>query len=214
MIRVKLSDDGLWVCHAHLGQHNHSFVAVRQRYLLRSAKFLNKDIFAAVADLMGNGIRPADAIRVISNEVGGLESLGLTKRMFYNYLSAERASELDIGDASLLLDTFKRRASEDVDFFYEVLVDSENRLSSFIWIDEVMKADYTTFGDVVVFDTTFRTNRYNMFCAPFIGLNNHKQNVVFAVAFLVGQKREHFVWCFKCFKRGMGGKLPQTIMID
>ncbi len=51
--------------------------------------------------------------------------------MFYNYLSAEHASELNIGDASLLLDTFKCRASEDVDFFYEVLVDSENRLSSF-----------------------------------------------------------------------------------
>jgi len=46
-----------------------------------------------------------------------------------------------------------------------------------------MLEDYTLFGDLVVFDTTYRTNKYDMICAPFIGVNNYAMNVMFGCSF-------------------------------
>ncbi|XP_021747450.1 protein FAR1-RELATED SEQUENCE 5-like [Chenopodium quinoa] len=40
--------------------------------------------------------------------------------------------------------------------------------------------DYHYFGDLLVFDTTYRTNKYGMICAPFVGMNHHGNNVMFA----------------------------------
>ncbi|CAL9014986.1 unnamed protein product [Prunus brigantina] len=43
-------------------------------------------------------------------------------------------------------------------FFYTVQVDQENRMTNFFRRDERSRIDYDCFGDVVVFDTTYRTN--------------------------------------------------------
>lgn len=33
--------------------------------------------------------------------------------------------------------------------------------------------DYGLFGDTMCFDTSFKTNNYNMVCATIVGINNH-----------------------------------------
>ena len=45
-----------------------------------------------------------------------------------------------------------------------------------------MWMDYYNFGDVVCFDTTYRTNRDYMSFAPIIGLNNHKETIFLGAA--------------------------------
>jgi hypothetical protein len=39
--------------------------------------------------------------------------------------------------------------------------------------------DYKYFGDVVSFDTTFQTNKFEMTFAPLLGTNQHKQTIIF-----------------------------------
>ncbi|KAL8456582.1 hypothetical protein ACS0TY_033879 [Phlomoides rotata] len=53
-----------------------------------------------------------------------------------------------------------------------------------------MKEDFELYGDVLIFDTTYRTNKYNLICAPFIRLNNHSKCVLFGFAFISDEKRE------------------------
>ena len=69
------------------------------------------------------------------------------------------------------------------------------------------------YGDVVTFDTTYRTNRYSMPLAMFIGFNNQLQNVVFAQALIRDEREDTFKWVFEQFKECMGGKDPITIFI-
>ena len=40
------------------------------------------------------------------------------------------------------------------------------------------------FGDVVIFDTTYNTNRYGMIFAPLTGVNHHGQTIIFGCGFL------------------------------
>ncbi|KAG8381818.1 hypothetical protein BUALT_Bualt05G0012400 [Buddleja alternifolia] len=74
--------------------------------------------------------------------------------------------------------------------------------------------DYEYFGDVVSVDTTYRTNRYNLICAPFVGINHHKQNVMFGLAFMSDETENSFEWLFSTFLDSMNGKQPETIFTD
>jgi hypothetical protein len=47
-------------------------------------------------------------------------------------------------------------------------MDIEEKVANIFWTDAKIIADYTHFGDVISFDTTFRTNResHDIDCAP------------------------------------------------
>lgn len=47
------------------------------------------------------------------------------------------------------------------------------------WSDPQSQMDYDAFGDVVIFDSTYRVNRYNLPFVPFIGVDNHRSTMVF-----------------------------------
>ncbi|PKU79427.1 Protein FAR1-RELATED SEQUENCE 5 [Dendrobium catenatum] len=68
-----------------------------------------------------------------------------------------------------------------------------------IELDGIGKIDYDCFGDVVIFDTSYRLNKYNLVCAPFIGVNNHWQNILLGVVFLFEETIESFTWVFTTF---------------
>ena len=70
-----------------------------------------------------------------------------------------------------------------------------------------MLDDYVLFGDLVVFDTMYRTNKYDMIYAPFVGMNHHAKNVMFGCGFFMNEKIGPFVWLFKIFLKSMGGSI-------
>ncbi|PKA57334.1 Protein FAR1-like sequence 5 [Apostasia shenzhenica] len=47
--------------------------------------------------------------------------------------------------------------------------------------------DYDAFGDVIIFDTSYRLNKYNLVCAPIIRVNHHWSNVLFGICFLADE---------------------------
>ena len=49
------------------------------------------------------------------------------------------------------------------------------------------------------FDTTYRTNMYNMICAPLVDIKNHWNNVLFSCAFLLDETIVSFTWLFETF---------------
>ena len=71
------------------------------------------------------------------------------------------------------------RRERDVDFFFKYLVDEHGHLKGLFWADSQSRLDYEAFGDVIVFDSTYRTNKYNLPFVPFVGLNHHRSTVIF-----------------------------------
>ena len=65
---------------------------------------------------------------------------------------------------------------------------------------------------MVTFDTTYRTNLYNLPFGIFVGVNNHYQSIVFGGVLLRHERTEDFEWAFSNFIEIMGGKQPQTIL--
>ncbi|XP_040371195.1 protein FAR1-RELATED SEQUENCE 5-like [Rosa chinensis] len=206
--------DGIWTVSQINSDHNHELAKPEERQFLRSGRKVTGacgNIFASMYDA---GIGPKKSFFYIANEVGGPENVGCTKKDVYNYLQRKKNEMLEAGDAQSLLNHFKSKQGEDPNFFYSMQLDQYSRMTNFFWRDSRAKLDYDCFGDVICFDTTFRTNKYNLICAPIVGVNHHWRNVLFGCAFLLDETTESFVWLFESFLESMGNKTPKTIFTD
>ncbi|XP_052732392.1 protein FAR1-RELATED SEQUENCE 5-like [Vigna angularis] len=80
--------------------------------------------------------------------------------------------------------------------------------------DARSRAACEEFGDVVSFDTTYLTNKYDMPFAPFVGVNHHGHSILLGCGLLSSEDTASFVWLFQCWLRCMRNKSPQGIITD
>ena len=159
-------------------------------------------------------IKVSDAMRMLKKEVGGSPALGFTNKDAYNALASDKRKNLDGTDSHTLMGKLNQWNGEDQNFYFAFEFDEGGSLTRIFWRDSIMKDDYDLFGDVVIFDTTYRTNKYNMICAPFVGINHHNKNVMLGCGFVLNERIESFIWLFRTFLVAMGEKHPRTIMTD
>jgi zinc finger SWIM domain-containing protein 3 len=77
-----------------------------------------------------------------------------------------------------------------------------------------MLIDYAHCGDVITFDTTFKTNKDCRPLGVFIGFNQFRKMVVFGAALLYDETRSSFKWLFETFLEAHKHKHPRTIYTD
>ncbi|KAL6138692.1 hypothetical protein ACLB2K_063971 [Fragaria x ananassa] len=82
------------------------------------------------------------------------------------------------------------------------------------WADPTSKKAYYSFNDVVVFDTTYNTNKYRMIFAPITGVNHHGQTIVFGCGLLSDEKTESFIWLLEQWLKAMPSGPPNVIITD
>ncbi|XP_074289073.1 protein FAR1-RELATED SEQUENCE 5-like [Silene latifolia] len=149
-------------------------------------------------------VPPSVQFRVAAAGAGGDAFVGHTKRDHINYVNRLKMKSIKGGDAATLINLMTSRQAEEPGFFFRVQFDEKGRLSNLFWRDAMMRDDYLLYGDVKIFDTTYRTNRYNLICGAFVGIKNHWSNVMFGCAFLSNEKEESFEWLFNVFNESIG----------
>ena len=87
-------------------------------------------------------------------------------------------------------------------------------LRTFFWSDAQSQMDYGIFGDVMVFDSTYRVNRYNLPFVPFIGVNHHRSTVVFGCGILSDETILSYVWLLEAFLEAMHQQHPRSLIMD
>ena len=103
--------------------------------------------------------------------------------------------------------------SQDKEFCYELLINSEtNELQQAIWIFPEQKINYCRFNNIVVFDNTYKTNRFGMPFGIFTEVNNHGQSVCFAGTLICNESAESFLWTFTNFLKIVSNFLPKTLI--
>jgi zinc finger SWIM domain-containing protein 3 len=76
-------------------------------------------------------------------------------------------------------------------------------MKGLLWYDCQCRLDYAAFGDVVVFDSTYKMNRYNLPLVPFVGVNHHGSTVLFACGIIAQETIESYVWMLRTFSDAM-----------
>ncbi|XP_021843580.1 protein FAR1-RELATED SEQUENCE 5-like [Spinacia oleracea] len=205
---------GVYICVKHGMVHNHDMVSKDKRQWLRSHREVTSQQLSFISSLKESGIPVADAIRHMIKEVGGRDTLGFIPWDAYNALHKQKEGKIEGCDTNQLIKMFRQREAEECDFYYDFEVDDGGHIVNFLWRDGRMRRGYDIFGDLLVHDTTYRTNKYDMICGPFVGMNHHSKNIMFGVGFIYNEKTGSFVWLFHTILKSIGGRAPVTIITD
>ena len=76
------------------------------------------------------------------------------------------------------------------------------------------KRYYSRFSNVIVFDNTYKVNRFNMPFGIFTGVNNFGQSICFARTLMCQETTDSFVWAFKAFLKLVNNYPPKVILTD
>ncbi|GKA90228.1 FAR1-related sequence 5-like protein [Tanacetum coccineum] len=79
--------------------------------------------------------------------------------------------------------------------------------------DEVDKCNYKEFGDIISFDATFQTNKFDMVFVPFTGIDNHRKCVTVGSGLLLREDTEAYTWLLRSFMTAHK-KQPTMIVTD
>ena len=109
---------------------------------------------------------------------------------------------------------FRKKIAENSSFQYALQMDREEQIANIFWADAKMLTDYAYFGDVVSFDTIFRTNKESRHFGVFVGFNYFREIVVFDAVLMYDETFESFKWLFETFLNAHNGKEPKTIYTD
>ncbi|XP_020270767.1 protein FAR1-RELATED SEQUENCE 7-like [Asparagus officinalis] len=113
-----------------------------------------------------------------------------------------------------IIKNFQDRKEIDPEFYFSIELDQSGTIRSVFWTDGRSRSSYLSFGDVVVFDVTYKTNHLSLPFAPFTGVNHHRQSILFGCALLADEQEDTFIWLFTQWLKCMHGVAPKAIITD
>ncbi|XP_056688516.1 protein FAR1-RELATED SEQUENCE 5-like [Spinacia oleracea] len=176
----------------------------------RKMSILHKKI---IIDNSKVNIGPVKSFRIMKELTGSYDNVGASKQDFKKFQRDLKAL-IEGSDAQMFINNFQNKKLLWSAFFYDYELDEEDQLCRAFWADPICRKNYALFGDMVSFDTTFSTNRYNMIFGPFTGVDHHKKCITFAAALISNEDIVSFEWVFKTFVKAMGGNEPLCLITD
>ncbi|PIN25206.1 hypothetical protein CDL12_02043 [Handroanthus impetiginosus] len=206
--------DGLYKVTEFVPFHNHALETPETAHRLRCYRHLKPSEKNLLSGMTSAGISPSKAIDYLQHIEGGAEKVAFRRKDVYNYLNKQRMLMTRDGDVNTALSLLDGMKLHDKDMIFEYTVDEEHALTRLFWTDGLSRAEFDLFGDVVVFDSTYKTNTY---CFPLViiaGVDNHYSTCVFGAALLYNETIESYQWLLQKFREAMGGKMPMSVLTD
>ncbi|KAE8658136.1 hypothetical protein F3Y22_tig00116974pilonHSYRG00016 [Hibiscus syriacus] len=171
-------------------------------------KAISKAVIDEITTLKEVGVGTSQVMSYLTQQVGGYHNVGFTHKDLYNALQRGKAKEIVDGDVNALIAYFDYKKHDDLGFFMTYLVEESGALHNLIWSDSTSRSDYTCFGDVIAFDTTYKDNLYGRPIMPIVGVNHHHNTIVFATVIIADETFQSFEWVLQNFLEAMMNKSP------
>ncbi|GJZ73138.1 FAR1-related sequence 5-like protein [Tanacetum coccineum] len=139
-------------------EHNHSFVDEDDISLLKSSRKLTFSKKQLLFWVSNNNIGPMKAFKMMKELFGGFDEVGATSVDCKNF---RRGINLFIReyDVEMVVELLMNKQEYINGFSCDYFTNDDGNLSGLFWADEVAKHNYLSFGDVISFDATFRSNK-------------------------------------------------------
>ncbi|XP_019189715.1 PREDICTED: protein FAR1-RELATED SEQUENCE 5-like [Ipomoea nil] len=116
LVQFEVGGDGMWTVTKHVKEHNHELCSFGKSHLLRSHRKVGNNNLEYLKDMKNSGVELADGMRFSKYQSGGSPLVGFTNRDAYNSMASESLKCLDGTDSNSLIEIFRRRQSNEVDF--------------------------------------------------------------------------------------------------
>ncbi|KAF1876718.1 hypothetical protein Lal_00031531 [Lupinus albus] len=186
-----------WMVTYFSNSHNHALLDDKEVQFLPAYRDIPNNDQSRILLLSKVGCSISIIIRVLELEKGiEADHFPYLEKDIRNFLQSQ-SSVGNENDASDVLKLCKSLKDIDDVFQQDFTMDESNKLKHIIWVFGDSIRAYETFGDVVVFHTTYRINRYDMPLGLWVGL------IIMAIQFSLDSFL-HFV----------KGKYPRKILTD
>ncbi len=166
-----------WEVIQFVEEHTHPLVRkFSLKKFLRSHRAIPKKEKDFITMLHGVNLSAGRIMQLMSKLYGGARNVPYTRKDISNFKS-KLGSEYRCRDMPQTIAHFEEIKKDDPNFFYKIQLNKEDRVQNIFWVDGAARNAYKDYKDCISFDCTYMTNMYNMPCAPFIGINRHRQSI-------------------------------------
>ena len=185
------SNNGLWYIIYINSEHNHSMVDQFYQHFMLTERFIPDDVKQRILLLRKAGVSIPIMRDILKEEFG--ERVTWFYNDLYNFIYNLKDSEKKEFESENFLQLLNQIKEGDNDFIYHVHINSNTqRLERIIWMYPEQKINYSRFYNVIVFDNTYKCNRFRMPFGIFTGINNFGQSVCFARTLVIKEDEETF----------------------
>ncbi|XP_061358148.1 protein FAR1-RELATED SEQUENCE 5-like [Gastrolobium bilobum] len=212
MLQIKLVD-GLWIVEKFNDAHNHPLILTPSKVnKFPSHSDLRRSNFtkSLVTKLFEEGLTSSKISKVV-NAIN--QEVNINPVQVSTIISGQRKNNIG-RECQGIIKHFQRKSALDGSFYFDLHLAEDGTLRSIFWADGRSRAAYAQFGKVLVFDVTYKTNKFKFPFAPFVGVNHHGQSILFAAALLEDETEATFTWLFEQFWTCMFDKYPIAIITD
>ncbi|XP_010930750.1 protein FAR1-RELATED SEQUENCE 5 [Elaeis guineensis] len=213
---IKITKNGRYCVTEFEPKHNHALVIPSKAHLFRWR--WRRGLIATQADLMDLAeeleASPKPSKEQMDEQDESCQNPAFLSSDYKNYIPSKRMNAMKLGDAGAVMQYVHEKQVADPSFYYALQLDCDDRVTNIFWADAKSMVDFEYFGDALCLDTTYKTSDYGRPFSHFIGVNHHKQAIIFGAAFLYDETEESFKWLFDTFKTAMSGKQPRLILTD
>ncbi|KAL6579014.1 hypothetical protein OROMI_009230 [Orobanche minor] len=204
----RLRDRTGWVISNFTIEHNHPLTSPGKVHFLKINRRATPAQKNLVCQFSQANIPTCQQFRFMGVAAGSTSSVVCLEQDIIN-VERDMRKEFLGHEAETLLKLFERENKADENFYYGFTTDKKGVFEQCFWSDSALRSAF------IVFDTTYNTNRYGLKLAPFVGVNNHGQTVLFGCGFLNNETTESFTWLFSQFLQAMPeGSIPKVIITD
>ncbi|KAL4275247.1 protein FAR1-RELATED SEQUENCE 5-like [Arachis ipaensis] len=197
-----------------MDEHNHELAPAMFTHLLPSHRKMSDGDKAQVDSFKQFGIATSKIMAYMAGQSDGYGMLRFTKQDLYNYVHGQRVVRICDGDAAATISYLEGKANADMMMVACYTRTEDNYLGSLFWMDGEMMSDYQVFGDVLAFDSTYRSNKYRKPLVVFSGSNRHRQTCIFGFALLEDEEVRTYRWVLLNLLDVMGQKKPCVVVTD
>ncbi|XP_038716961.1 protein FAR1-RELATED SEQUENCE 8-like isoform X2 [Tripterygium wilfordii] len=213
MIRLRLVESNRWRVDEVKVEHNHLFDPERAQNS-KSHKKMDAGTKRKAEPAVDVEVRTIKLYRTPVVDQGGYGSSMSNEGESSHHVDRSKRLTLKEGDAQTINNYFSQAQLGNPNFFYLMDLTDDGYLRNVFWIDSRSRAAYGYFGDVVLFDTVYLSNNYEIPLLAFVGLNHHRQSLLLGCGLLADESFDTYIWLFRAWLTCMSGRPPQTIITD
>ncbi|KAL4568104.1 hypothetical protein LXL04_023705 [Taraxacum kok-saghyz] len=173
MLRITKQEDGKWLVDSFKDTHNHDMIMTPTKVMKhRSHSKFHRSIEckSLMVELNQAGLRPCQVKKAV-NAMKPSNEPAVTSKQCVDVLSEQRKEHRG-REFYGLIKHFQDKALLDNDQYFLVDICSDGFPRNMFWAYGRSKDAYTKFGDVVVFDVTYMTNKFMFPFPTFVGYPN------------------------------------------
>ncbi|KAL6185743.1 hypothetical protein ACLB2K_041870 [Fragaria x ananassa] len=195
-------------------EHNHELATGNQIAFVRAHRHVSDTALALTNTMTKVSIRPCHTYEYMVKQAGGYSLVGFTMKDLYNKLDQERRTSPFESDSEGAISYMRGLVAKDPHFICRFTTNLEDRLVDIFWRDRHSFVDYQCYGDVLIFNSTYKINVYNKSLVLFVGMNNHRGSIIFGAALISDETDETYTWLLRIFLESMNRKIPKAILTD